>query len=133
MTLLDLRERILALYSESKLELLAPDAEAAIRQASPSLPDDYFASLRELGYGSIGQGMYMVYKGPISPADVFDSATAGDLGGVLLVGDDFAGTHEAYQVSDTAVSFGCVDSSRPRFVAHQDMTFAEFLARRYAA
>lgn len=132
MTLPDLRRRLIALHSESTLESLTPEDEAAIRREAPSLPDEYFASLREVGHGSVGRGMYMVYKGPIAPGDVFDASTAADLAGVLLVGDNFAGTHEAYQVSDAGAVLGCVESSCPSFVAHEDISFAKLLERRYA-
>lgn len=50
--------------------------------------------------------MYRVYSGPIPPADVFDSAIAKGLTGVLFFGEDFAGTHEAYQVSKLGLHFG---------------------------
>jgi hypothetical protein len=50
---------------------------------------------KEFGCGRIGNSRYMLYD-LISPDEIFDPVTATGLEGVVLIGDDFAGDHEAY-------------------------------------
>jgi hypothetical protein len=74
---------------------------------------DFFA---QVGCGSIGDGRYMIYP-LISPSGIVDEETAAGLNGVFLVGDDFAGTHEAYDTRGRGWRFGTVGDSgtfRPR-------------------
>lgn len=57
----------------------------------PNAPLDYIDFLREVGYGDIGDGYYMIYSGLITPENIFDELTAKQLDGVLFFGDDFNG------------------------------------------
>jgi hypothetical protein len=69
----------------------------------PLAPLDYVALLTELGWGSVG-GRYMIYAGPVPAAEVF-SGFRSLLHGVVLVGDDLAGTHAAYFMSPRGWQF----------------------------
>lgn len=66
-------------------------------QTYPGLPDDYAEFLREVGFGSIGDGGYMVYDGLVSPDEVFDPGSVQDFSDLLLFGDDFQGYNGAFQ------------------------------------
>lgn len=61
---------------------LTPSEVKQLRSEYPDLPNDYFAFLEEIGYGSLG-GMHM-YSGPIPASELRGAA---DLENVLLFGD----------------------------------------------
>jgi len=85
--------------------------------------------LRFIGAGCIGDSRYAIYHGPVEPDFIFDQETAQGLGNVVLLGDDFAGTHEAYLWSDGIAISGSIDASHPKFEAHTDSGMLEFIAK----
>jgi hypothetical protein len=126
-----LRSSILARLPQSRL---TPLTEAGLRPVLgryPDLPDHLRELFTVVGVGTIGDGRYMIH-GTLDPLDVFDVETARGLEGIVLVGDDFAGTFEAYDAR-RGWRFGTVDSScefcekGPR----QSRNFLEFLESRY--
>lgn len=54
----------------------------------PYLPSDYFAHLREVGWGIQVNGR-MLYSGPICPTEIYGDRVLGS--SVLLLGDDMMG------------------------------------------
>ena len=66
-----------------------PDAEIALIEATcPELPPEYFAYLRDVGWGETASAR-MIYSGPISPQDVYGASFRQP--GIVLLGDDFQG------------------------------------------
>jgi hypothetical protein len=127
-----LRDAIVANDPESRLE---PMTAAQLKrllaehQKTPAHLRDFYA---QGGCGSIGNSRYMIYP-PLSPLDVFDAETAAGSQGVLLVGDDFAGTHEAYDTRGRSWRFGTVGGGgtfRPS-ARHKD--FPAFIAGWYGS
>ncbi len=91
---------------------------------NPNAPADYIDFLREIGYGDIGDGHYMIYSGLIAPEDVFDAGVAEKLDGILLFGDDFSGFCGGFATNknwDLIEVDGCSDPYEP------EMTFEEFI------
>ncbi|MBU2708935.1 hypothetical protein KCM76_23270 [Zooshikella marina] len=71
----------------------------------PGLPEEYLALLKEIGYGSYGQMGFSIYGGPIDPDEIFDSETAKELEGYVLVGDDYSGWMIGYQRTENGYFF----------------------------
>lgn len=63
------------------------------------MPDDLVYLYRTLGYGNVGESRYMIHA-LIEPEDIYDSDTAKELEGCLIVGDDYAGNCEAYDAKN---------------------------------
>lgn len=82
-------------YPESRLEPLTAREMARLKRRFPDLPAHLVNFFQVIGCGSIGNSRYKIYD-LHSPEDIFDKRTAADLEGVVLVGDNFGGTHEAY-------------------------------------
>lgn len=122
-----LRDHILRTYPKSRLNRLLIEQRNAILSRAPWLPSAYLVFLEQVGYGTIGDGRYSIYQGPVQPDFVFDEETARSLGNVVLLGDDFAGTHEAFAWSGEVAQFGYVDSSRPKFEPHTHAGLFEFV------
>lgn len=127
MTSADFQRHIRAHYPASQLEPISAEAEAQLRVRYPWLPDDYFAYLREVGWGQIGESQYMVYSSPLEPSEVFDPRTAKDLKGIVLVGDDFGEACEAYANRNGRSQFGTVSKEDGTFAAHSEATLFAFL------
>jgi hypothetical protein len=70
-------------FSEKELE-----SEIEKYQNTPS---DYVDFLREIGYGEIGDGYFMLYSGFVNPSDIYDQTKADKLRYILFIGDDFNG------------------------------------------
>lgn len=128
MTHAELRRYLLANYPKSRLELLTEEKRGTLVARHPELPSDYIQFLREVGWGTIGDGRYSVYSAPVEPSFVFDPVTAESLDSVVLVGDDFAGGQEAFRFEMNGVVFGSVDSLDGRFEPASE-TFSEFIQR----
>jgi hypothetical protein len=128
MTRNELHKYLLEHHPESKLRLMSGDSAAALVAKYPMLPSDYVAFLCEVGSGTVGDSRYSVYGGPMDPSEVFDRETADGLSDVVLIGDDFAGGHEAYRFEASAAVFGNVDSASGHFEPHaKDSTFSGFI------
>lgn len=67
-------------------EKISPEIEE-----NHNIPQDYIEFLRDIGYGDIGDGYYMIYSGLIKSDDIFDEETAEELKDILFFGDDFNG------------------------------------------
>jgi hypothetical protein len=131
MTPQQLRDHILKTYPKSRLNLLGADQRNSILAQTPWLPWVYLSFLEQVGSGVIGDARYSIYQGPVEPDFIFDEETARSLGKVVLIGDDFAGTHEAFAWSEEVAHFGYVDSSRPKFEAHTQGGLFEFVVDWY--
>lgn len=109
-------------YPESRLDPLNADAISRLQSRLPKIPAYLLQFFAEIGCGSIGESRYMIHD-HIPPGDVFDEEIALKLEGVLLIGDDFAGTCEAYD----KWTFGSI-GSRGEFKPHSEYaTFLDFL------
>jgi len=125
-----LRDAIQAGYPGSRLHSLTPAELDRLVAEFPTLP----AHLRELftlvGVGTIGRGRYKIHA-LLSPEDVYDSITAQELGGVVLVGDDFAGVCEAYRITDGQWQFGSVNANGQFRPSKPGTTLVDFLLEWY--
>ena len=90
-----LRSRILAKLPQSKLKPLSTTQLAELVEEYPDLPEHLRQLFTVIGAGSIGRGRYMIHA-LLGPDEVYDPETATALAGVVIVGDDFAGTCDAY-------------------------------------
>jgi len=80
----------------------------AAEKRYPGMPEDLRDLYHQLGYGRIGNSRYMIHA-MVAPGDIYDEETADSLRGVIVVGDDFAGTCEAYDAAHGWV-FGSIGS-----------------------
>jgi hypothetical protein len=125
-----LRDAILANHPKSRLK---PKTAAEMKQLlskHPKMPAHLRDFFSQVGCGSIGDSRYMIY-GLISPAGIFDEETARGLQGVLLVGDDFAGTHEAYDTRGGSWQFGTVGGSGKFQPSKEPKDFVAFITDWY--
>ncbi len=79
-----------------------------IEKIYPNIPSDLKYLFKKIGYGSVGDSSYMIHV-PMEPDEVYDDATAKELEGILIVGDDFMGSCEAYNTKK-GWAFGCIGS-----------------------
>ena len=68
------------------MEHINPEEIKSLKEMK-SIPSDYIDGLEANGWGSIGDGSYMLYSGLIPLNDIHDVAPAD----VLSFGDDFSG------------------------------------------
>jgi hypothetical protein len=125
-----LRDAILASHPKSRLKPMTANAMKRLLAEHPKMPAhlrDFFA---KVGCGSIGDSQYMIYP-LIEPSDVFDPETAAGLEGVVLVGDDFAGTHEAYDTRGRSWRFGSIGSGGKFRPCDKPKDFVAFIADLY--
>jgi len=101
-----------------------------IRHAQPAAPTHYLDFLRRVGWGSLGNGNFMIYSGLCKPTDIFDEVTAAELAGVLFLGDNFGGWMVGFDTSTgwRLVSVDC--SAKPHPLEHRSL--AELVAQRVA-
>src|SRR5688500_18426494 len=90
-----LRSTILAKLPASNLTPLTDPELAKLVEQYPGLPEHLQQLFTIVGVGPIGDGRYMIH-GLLDPDEVYDPQTVAALDGVVIVGDDFAGTCEAY-------------------------------------
>lgn len=90
-----LRSIILAAFPTSNLRPLTAAELAGITERYPELPEHLRQLFTVVGIGSIGNSRYMIHA-LLDPDELYDPETAAALAGVVVVGDDFAGTCEAY-------------------------------------
>lgn len=64
-----------------------------------SLPSDYLDFLSSIGYGQIGSSQYMIYGGPMEPAEIYGNESP-RLSNILLFGDDFQGFNAGFKADD---------------------------------
>lgn len=123
--LLDEIQRILP---NSELTRSSEDELAAIRHDYPNIPEHYVSFLRCVGWGSLGNGTFMIYSGPCEPSDFFDEATSKELEGILFFGDDFAGWMAGFDLRNDLRIVGIDSCSRQPDVQHA-RTIAEFITQ----
>lgn len=118
-----IRER----FPESRLVPLADERLVAMKRRHPNVPAQVLDFFKAVGSGSIGPSRYMIFE-LIDAVEIFGKGREADLEGIVLVGDDFAGEHEAYDTKNKW-RFGMVGSSG-RFQPHTVYRdFLEFTGR----
>ena len=60
-----------------------------LRARWPQLPEDYFAYMRDVGWGTSPSGRHMIYSGPIAPDEVYPQLSSET--NRVLIGDDMQG------------------------------------------
>ena len=74
----------------------------------------------------MGESRYTIHA-LIDPEDIYDTETAKELEGYLIVGDDFAGSCEAYDTKNGWI-FGCIgDDGRFEEYGKECNSFIKFL------
>jgi hypothetical protein len=117
-----IRDVIRERFPESRLEPLTDKQLATLKRRHPKVPAQLLEFFKVIGCGSIGSSRYMIYD-LIDAADIFGKDSARDLDGIVLIGDDFAGHHEAYDAKNKW-QFGTVGNSG-RF--QPDTVYGDFL------
>ena len=79
----------------SRFKPLTDEQIANIESEYSKFPADLKKLYKILGYGCIGDSLYMVHC-PGKPSAIYDNETSSQLKGLLIVGDDFMGNCEAY-------------------------------------
>jgi hypothetical protein len=122
-----IRDVIRERFPESRLDPLTEEQVAAVKRRHPKVPAQVLEFFKVVGCGSIGPSRYMVYD-LINAVEIFGKGSVANLDGVVLIGDDFAGHHEAYDTK-ARWRFGTVGGSG-RFEPHTlYRDFVEFIER----
>jgi hypothetical protein len=116
-------------FPASRFEPVAESDLVAIRSKYPSVPEHYLAFLRHVGYGSLGDGNFMVYSGPCEPNEFFPPETAANLEGIIFFGDNFAGWMVGFDTRDGWRIVG-VDGTSPETYPEEALTVGDFVAKR---
>ncbi len=74
---------------------------SALSAAHPMLPSEYFAYLRDVGWGEAASGR-MIYSSPVTPQDIYGATFS--RADIVLLGDDFQGYCFGYDL--TASTYG---------------------------
>ncbi|QDU96427.1 hypothetical protein [Lignipirellula cremea] len=96
-------------YPDSQLEPVNELDLQSLLNSHPDFPEHLFAFYRKIGCGSIGSGTYMI-DFAIDPHDIYDRETAANLSSILIVGDNYAGDCDGYNI-DRNWTFGSIGSS----------------------
>lgn len=125
----DLLAVIARVFPTSRLTPVGEAELAAIVEQCPGVPAHYLAFLREVGWGRLGNGNFMIYSGPCGPTEFFDAESAALLDGIVFFGDDFSGWMAGF---DTRAGWRMVgvDSASLSPYPEQAETIAEFVAKR---
>ena len=91
----------------------------------PGMPEDLKELYRQLGYGRIGKSRYMVHA-LLDPGDIYCKDDARELVGKIIVGDDFAGTCEAFDAANGWI-FGHIGSNCRFEEDDECWSFVDFL------
>ena len=70
----------------------------ALASAYPGLPSEYFAYLRNVGWGEAVSGR-MIYSGPVPAQDTYGTSFVRT--DIVLLGDDFAGYCFGYDLTSS--------------------------------
>ncbi len=70
-----------------------------VKQTYPNLPSDYLSFLNEIGFGEIGDNLFMIYSGLTKADEIFDKESAKELEHIALFGDDFSGYSYGYNTN----------------------------------
>lgn len=125
-----LRDAILANHPKSRLKPMTDAEVKRLRERFPKMPAQLRNFFATVGRGGIGDSRYMIYA-LMSPSSVMDEQTAARLKGVYLVGDDYAGTHEAYDTRGDKWRFGTVGDTGRFRVCKKPPDFISFLEEWY--
>lgn len=121
-----LRRLIATHYPDSQIEPVADDQLQSLRDGYPDIPHHLLEFYQQLGCGRIGRGRYMIHFGT-RPDEIYDEQTAANLGNILIVGDNYAGDCDGYDI-DHNWTFGSIDSSGQFVFAGNDyQTISEWL------
>lgn len=126
----ELAASIRRVFPASRLEPVTPEQLAAELRDHPDAPADYLEFLRRVGWGSLGDGNFMIYSGLVEPVDIFDPVTAADLPGLLLLGDDFGGWSLGFDTSAGWRLVGSDHGAQPQPI--EERSLLEYIARRVA-
>lgn len=80
-----------------------------IEEQFGEIPSDLKELYMKLGYGGVGDSYFSIHFF-LEPTDIYDVDMAQQLDGILIVGDDFAGTCYAYDTK-SSWTFGSIDCS----------------------
>lgn len=109
----------------SDFERLSNHQLDSILQKYPNMPQSLIMLYKIIGVGCIGESKYMIHY-PTEPEEIYDKETCADLEKIVVVGDDFAGTCEAYKMEPYAWVFGYI--SMGEFEKHDKAdSFVDFL------
>jgi hypothetical protein len=126
----ELTDAIHRVFPGSRFEPATEEQLAAVRRDYPDAPAHYLEFLKRIGWGALGGGNFMVYRGLVAPADIFDPATTAELAGVAFLGDDFGGWVVGFDTRAGWRLIGVDNGSSPQPLEHR--TLAEFIGRRVA-
>jgi hypothetical protein len=122
-----IRDVIRERFPESRLDPLTDKQLAAVKKRHPKVPAQVLEFFAVVGCGSIGPSRYMIYD-LIDASEIFGQGSTENLDGIVLIGDDFAGHHEAYDTKGRW-RFGTVGGSG-RFQPHPVYRdFLQFIER----
>ena len=96
-------------YPDSQLAPVAEEHLQELQNDHPDVPEHLLAFYRRIGCGSVGPGRYMIHFATY-PDEIYDEETAADLGKIMIVGDNYAGDCDGYNI-DQNWSFGTLYSS----------------------
>lgn len=122
-----IRDAIRKRFPESRIKPLTDKQIAAVKRRHPKVPAQVLEFFKVVGCGSIGSSRYMVYD-LVDAVEIFGKSSAADLDGVVLIGDDFAGHHEAYDTKGKW-RFGSVGGSGTFHPQSVYRDFLEFIER----
>lgn len=121
----DLRDLMVQAGLSSKLKRLSEKTIRNIRNHYEGVPEDYLDYLREIGWGNIGDGCYVVYNMLMEPDFIYGEPIEDDLKEVLFFGDNFSETNSGFFPPDNwAIVEVDPTSKRLRF---QNMTFEQYI------
>jgi hypothetical protein len=120
---------LLERYPESRLESLTAKELGRLKKEFPDIPAHLVKFFEVIGCGCIGQSRYMIYD-LHRPEGIFDKRTAAGLEGVVLIGDDFAGTHEAYDTR-SRWQFGSIGGNGSFQIHTEYANFIDFIEAWY--
>jgi hypothetical protein len=85
-----LKTAIQRTWPDSRLESVTEQDLTKLTEQHPALPTHYLDFLRHIGWGSLGDAVFMFYSGPVHPEDIYGPGNAERLEDVLLIGDNFS-------------------------------------------
>ncbi len=123
----ELAAAIRRVFPVSRLEPINAEQLATELRDHPDAPHDYFEFLQRVGWGSLGNSYFMIYSGLIGPQEIFDPATAAELTGVLLLGDDFSGWSVGFDTQAGWRLVGTDHGAEPHPIEQRSLS--EYIAR----
>ena len=125
-----LRSLILEMYPQSQLRPVSDAQMEALLKRFPDIPYHLHLYLKLIGFGTIGASNFSVHI-PFEAHHIFDIQEASHLADFVLLGDDFAGTFEAYDTCNNW-QLACVDEHW-NFEKCEGGNFIQFLEDMYGS